>query len=146
MFMYFCLFIYNFDFPNIDNFIITWPCTYVSHMYLLIFVELRRLKTMVDYCLSMVYCYFFLYKELSLRWVLWRFYALKLIIFHLVYKYTFLIIIYFFQDYPLDEVLSGPYLLSEWKPELVNKVLGYLKPDNIRYLFPFSSYYQCYFI
>nr|CAD7434187.1 unnamed protein product [Timema monikensis] len=35
-------------------------------------------------------------------------------------------------EFPLEEVLSGPYLLSEWRPDLVDMVLGYLSPNNIR--------------
>nr|CAD7441027.1 unnamed protein product [Timema bartmani] len=35
-------------------------------------------------------------------------------------------------EFPLEEVLSGPYLLSEWRPDLVDMVLGYLCPSNIR--------------
>ncbi|GFT52795.1 insulin-degrading enzyme [Nephila pilipes] len=34
--------------------------------------------------------------------------------------------------YPIEEVLSGPYLLHEYKPDLINKLLDLLKPDNIR--------------
>ncbi|XP_069679683.1 insulin-degrading enzyme isoform X2 [Periplaneta americana] len=35
-------------------------------------------------------------------------------------------------DYPLDEVLSGCYLISDWRPDLIEMVLGYLTPENIR--------------
>lgn len=35
-------------------------------------------------------------------------------------------------EYPLEEVLSGPYHLEEWRPDLIEMVLGYLKPANIR--------------
>nr|XP_045607622.1 insulin-degrading enzyme-like [Procambarus clarkii] len=34
--------------------------------------------------------------------------------------------------YPLEEVLCGGYLLSEFKPELIDMVLGHLIPQNIR--------------
>ncbi|XP_045108140.1 insulin-degrading enzyme-like isoform X1 [Portunus trituberculatus] len=34
--------------------------------------------------------------------------------------------------YPLDEVLCGGYLLSEFKPELINMVLEHLTPESIR--------------
>ncbi|XP_050730176.1 insulin-degrading enzyme-like isoform X1 [Eriocheir sinensis] len=34
--------------------------------------------------------------------------------------------------YPLEEVLCGGYLLSEYKPELINMVLEHLTPENIR--------------
>lgn len=36
------------------------------------------------------------------------------------------------QLYPLLEVLSGPYLSTEWRPDLIDMVLSYLKPGNIR--------------
>ncbi|PSN57801.1 Insulin-degrading enzyme [Blattella germanica] len=35
-------------------------------------------------------------------------------------------------DYPLEEVLSGCFLLSDWRPDLIEMVLGYLTPENIR--------------
>ncbi|XP_064631223.1 insulin-degrading enzyme-like isoform X2 [Lineus longissimus] len=35
-------------------------------------------------------------------------------------------------DYPLKEVISGPYLLYEFKPELVTMLLEKLTPENIR--------------
>jgi hypothetical protein len=38
----------------------------------------------------------------------------------------------FMQDYPLEEVLSGYYLISEWRPDLIEMVLRYLTPENIR--------------
>jgi hypothetical protein len=38
----------------------------------------------------------------------------------------------FVQDYPLEEVLSGCYLISSWRPDLIEMVLGYLTPENIR--------------
>jgi len=34
--------------------------------------------------------------------------------------------------YPLDEVLCGGYVLSEYKPDLITMVLKYLMPENIR--------------
>ncbi|KAK3874449.1 hypothetical protein Pcinc_020613 [Petrolisthes cinctipes] len=34
--------------------------------------------------------------------------------------------------YPLEEVLCGGYLLSEYKPDLIEMVLRHLTPDNIR--------------
>uniref|UniRef100_A0A1B6FWC7 Insulin-degrading enzyme n=2 Tax=Cuerna arida TaxID=1464854 RepID=A0A1B6FWC7_9HEMI len=36
------------------------------------------------------------------------------------------------QDYPMEEVLSASYLLSEWRPDLIQKVLGYFTPNNVR--------------
>jgi len=36
------------------------------------------------------------------------------------------------QEYPLEEVLSGCYLISEWRPDLIELVQGYLTPENIR--------------
>ncbi|XP_049939528.1 insulin-degrading enzyme [Schistocerca serialis cubense] len=35
-------------------------------------------------------------------------------------------------EYPLEEVLSGHYLITEWKPELIKMVMDYLTPQNIR--------------
>jgi len=35
-------------------------------------------------------------------------------------------------DYPVEEVLAGAYLLSEWQPDLIETVLGYLTPQNVR--------------
>lgn len=41
-------------------------------------------------------------------------------------------IVHNLQRYPLEEVLSGPYFLEEWKPELINMVLDYLVPSKVR--------------
>ncbi|KAK2166408.1 hypothetical protein LSH36_39g02052 [Paralvinella palmiformis] len=35
-------------------------------------------------------------------------------------------------DYPLKEVLSGGYLIDEWRPELINTVMEKLTPESIR--------------
>ena len=32
----------------------------------------------------------------------------------------------------MEDVLSGYYVLSEWKPELIEEVMEYIKPNNIR--------------
>ncbi|KAG8198306.1 hypothetical protein JTE90_021560 [Oedothorax gibbosus] len=34
--------------------------------------------------------------------------------------------------YPMDEVLSGPYLIQDYKPELIQQLLNLLTPENIR--------------
>ncbi|XP_033214183.1 insulin-degrading enzyme isoform X2 [Belonocnema kinseyi] len=36
------------------------------------------------------------------------------------------------QEFPISEVLSAPRLFTEWRPELIDLVLGYLTPENIR--------------
>ncbi|CAG0881776.1 unnamed protein product [Darwinula stevensoni] len=36
------------------------------------------------------------------------------------------------REYPIDEVLSGPYLFDQFKPELISEVLGLLIPDRVR--------------
>ncbi|GLH05411.1 SFRICE_018075 [Gryllus bimaculatus] len=36
------------------------------------------------------------------------------------------------QLYPLEEVLSGPYITTEWRPDLIEMVLSYLTPQNVR--------------
>uniref|UniRef100_A0A1B6DGR0 Peptidase M16 C-terminal domain-containing protein n=1 Tax=Clastoptera arizonana TaxID=38151 RepID=A0A1B6DGR0_9HEMI len=36
------------------------------------------------------------------------------------------------REFPMDEVLSGGYVLEEWQPDLINYVLSYLNPDNVR--------------
>ncbi|XP_039282845.1 insulin-degrading enzyme isoform X2 [Nilaparvata lugens] len=35
-------------------------------------------------------------------------------------------------DYPLEELLCAPYLLKEWRPDLIKNVLSRLTPDNMR--------------
>ncbi|KAK6638804.1 hypothetical protein RUM43_007073 [Polyplax serrata] len=35
-------------------------------------------------------------------------------------------------DYPIDEVLCGPYFLEEWRPDLINEALTYLQPKFVR--------------
>ncbi|XP_043278498.1 insulin-degrading enzyme isoform X2 [Venturia canescens] len=36
------------------------------------------------------------------------------------------------QKYPMEEILIAPYLLTEWRPDLINTVIDHLTPDNIR--------------
>ena len=36
------------------------------------------------------------------------------------------------QDYPLDEVLTGSYLLTEWSPDLITSLLSNLTTDTVR--------------
>ncbi|XP_034948180.1 insulin-degrading enzyme isoform X2 [Chelonus insularis] len=36
------------------------------------------------------------------------------------------------QHYPMEEILSGSCLPTEWRPDLINLVMDYLKPQNIR--------------
>ena len=35
-------------------------------------------------------------------------------------------------DYPHEEVLTGGYILSDWRPDLIQKVLDLLTPDKVR--------------
>lgn len=39
----------------------------------------------------------------------------------------------FFKDYPLEEVLCANYLISDWRPDIVEKVLEDLVPEKVRY-------------
>jgi hypothetical protein len=34
-------------------------------------------------------------------------------------------------DYPLEEALIGPYIMDEYKPELITALLDTLRPDNM---------------
>ncbi|XP_066996978.2 insulin-degrading enzyme [Anabrus simplex] len=36
------------------------------------------------------------------------------------------------QRYPLKEVLSGSFLIDDWKPELIDMLMSYLTPENVR--------------
>lgn len=36
------------------------------------------------------------------------------------------------QEYPIEEVLTGPRLFTEWKPELIEMLMTYLTPENVR--------------
>lgn len=36
------------------------------------------------------------------------------------------------QDYPLEQVLCGPFVLNEWRPDLIEQLLADFIPDNIR--------------
>jgi len=36
------------------------------------------------------------------------------------------------QELPTEEVLAAYYLVTEWKPELINQLLSKLTPDNCR--------------
>ncbi|XP_029847495.1 insulin-degrading enzyme isoform X2 [Ixodes scapularis] len=34
--------------------------------------------------------------------------------------------------FPMEDVLAGPYLLEDYRPDLIEDLLGYLRPDNVR--------------
>lgn len=34
--------------------------------------------------------------------------------------------------FPFEDVLAGPYMLEEYRPDLIKDLLGYLRPDNVR--------------
>ena len=36
--------------------------------------------------------------------------------------------------YELEDVVKGPYILNDWKPDLVNDILSRLTPSNVRIL------------
>ncbi|XP_014206136.1 insulin-degrading enzyme isoform X2 [Copidosoma floridanum] len=36
------------------------------------------------------------------------------------------------QEYPIEEVLSAPRLITEWRPDLINELESYLVPENVR--------------
>uniref|UniRef100_A0A1Y1LI14 Insulin-degrading enzyme n=1 Tax=Photinus pyralis TaxID=7054 RepID=A0A1Y1LI14_PHOPY len=40
--------------------------------------------------------------------------------------------VHYLHEYPLEEVLSSHYLLSEWNPDMVNKILSDFTPENVR--------------
>lgn len=35
------------------------------------------------------------------------------------------------QKYPLQDVLSGPFMMEEYKPDLIKEMLAYINPDNV---------------
>ena len=35
-------------------------------------------------------------------------------------------------DFPLPDVISGSYLLYEFRPDLIDEVMNRLTPDNVR--------------
>ena len=37
-------------------------------------------------------------------------------------------------EYALEDVLQGPYMLTEWKPDVINDILSRLTPSNVRVL------------
>ncbi|XP_059056588.1 insulin-degrading enzyme [Achroia grisella] len=40
--------------------------------------------------------------------------------------------VHLLQEYPMEDVLSAYYLISEWKPELIDEMLSLLTPENVR--------------
>ena len=36
------------------------------------------------------------------------------------------------QEFPIEDVLTAPWLFTEWKPDVIADVLTYLKPENVR--------------
>ncbi|XP_045456766.1 insulin-degrading enzyme [Melitaea cinxia] len=36
------------------------------------------------------------------------------------------------QDFPMQDILSAYYLMTEWRPDLIENLLGLLTPDNVR--------------
>lgn len=43
-------------------------------------------------------------------------------------------VVHIMQLYPLDEVFSGPYLVTEWRPDLIREMLDSFVPQNCRAL------------
>lgn len=41
-------------------------------------------------------------------------------------------LVHYLQEYPLDDALTGPYLVSDWQPELIKDILNNFTPNNIR--------------
>lgn len=37
------------------------------------------------------------------------------------------------KDYPAEEVLCGPYLVEEWRPDLIELAIDFLQPKYSRY-------------
>jgi hypothetical protein len=50
----------------------------------------------------------------------------------MLFKISEICMVYNKKDYPLEEVLCGAYLIRDWQPDLITKVLGYLTPHNCR--------------
>ncbi|CAG9789778.1 unnamed protein product [Diatraea saccharalis] len=40
--------------------------------------------------------------------------------------------VHLLQEFPMEDVLSAYYLMSEWRPELIDELLAYLVPENVR--------------
>ncbi|RVE50691.1 hypothetical protein evm_004601 [Chilo suppressalis] len=40
--------------------------------------------------------------------------------------------VHLLQEFPMEDVLSAYYLLSEWRPDLIEELLSLLVPDNVR--------------
>ncbi|XP_077297928.1 insulin-degrading enzyme-like [Arctopsyche grandis] len=40
--------------------------------------------------------------------------------------------VYYIQDYPMEEIMSARFHLTEWKPELIQEFLSMLTPERIR--------------
>jgi insulysin len=38
----------------------------------------------------------------------------------------------FCQEFPMEDVLSAYYLMTEWRPELIEELLELLVPENVR--------------
>lgn len=41
-------------------------------------------------------------------------------------------VVHSMQQFPLEEVLTAPYLVSEWRPDLIEELLATLSPDTCR--------------
>ncbi|XP_052757227.1 insulin-degrading enzyme [Galleria mellonella] len=40
--------------------------------------------------------------------------------------------VHLLQEFPMEDVLSAYYLMTEWKPELIDELLALLTPENVR--------------
>ncbi|XP_068625858.1 insulin-degrading enzyme [Battus philenor] len=40
--------------------------------------------------------------------------------------------VHLLQEFPMEDILSAYYLMSEWRPELINDLLSRLVPENVR--------------
>ena len=48
--------------------------------------------------------------------------------------------VFIFQFYPFEDILSRDYILDQWNPSAIRYILGYLKPDNMKYQIFISLY------
>lgn len=77
-------------------------------------------------------------KEGTQRWVFDEFCQISQMLFRFKDKENPLSLVsglvHAMQVYPIEEVLSAPYLVNKWSPELVDELLANLFPENARFI------------
>ncbi|XP_043479805.1 insulin-degrading enzyme-like isoform X2 [Leptopilina heterotoma] len=91
----------------------------------------------IDEIITLIFQYINMIKNSGpMQWIFSEYVTIQKINFNFMKKYSSISHVcataHDMQVYPIEEVLSAPYYLTKWEPQLINQVLNNLRPENIR--------------